>query len=35
MFEGRHLPQAYAHFLSQTCSPLGLQEDKNTYDYPL
>ena len=35
VFDGQHLPQALTHFPRQTCSHLGLQEDKNTYDYPL
>ena len=35
VIEGRHLPQACAHFPRQTCIHLGLQEDKNTYIYEL
>ena len=31
----QRLPQARAHCPRQTCSHLGLQEDKNTHDYPL
>ena len=36
VIEGLHLSQLQVsgHFLRQTCSHLGLQEDKNTYDNP-
>ena len=29
----QHLPQARAHCPRQTCGYLGLEEDKNTYEF--